>query len=99
MIEYSTPNTTVTYADDINQTSTGVDFNVVMTVSVVAMLIFGIVTAFVAKHNERSVIPAFFSGFFLGPIGLASYMIMGESIELRVYLEQKALIKLKKSDK
>jgi uncharacterized integral membrane protein len=42
-------------------------------------LICGIVAAIVAKHNSRSVVLGFLAGAFMGPIGIAAHMIMGES--------------------
>lgn len=58
-------------------------------------LIMGFVASAIASYNERRQAHAFFAGFFFGAIGVAAYMIMGESVELRVRLEQKALKKLK----
>ena len=61
----------------------------------VASLAMGIVASAIAEHNERKPFLAFLAGFFFGPLGVVAYMIMGETIELRVYLEQKALKELK----
>lgn len=69
----------------------------ILAVSFVMALIFGCVAASIANYNERKRLNAFFAGFFLGPLGVVAYMIMGESIELRVHLEQKALKEIKKS--
>ncbi len=47
-------------------------------------ILIGIITAIVATRNERSGFLAFFAGLFLGVLGLMTYMIMGESMELRL---------------
>lgn len=69
------------------------DPNAVLSVTLITCIIFGVIfgitTGAVAKYNERSVFAGFMTGFFLGPMGLCTYMIMGESIELRVHLEDK----------
>jgi len=61
----------------------------------VLSMIMGFVASAIANYNERRQVHAFFAGFFLGPLGVIAYMIMGESIDLRVRLEQKALKKIK----
>lgn len=57
----------------------------------VVSLVMGIVAAAIAEYNERRPFHAFLAGFFFGPLGVVAYMIMGETVELRVHLEQKAL--------
>lgn len=59
-----------------------------MTIWVVQALICGFVTVAIAQANERSKFLAFFAGFFMGTLGIAMYAIMGETIELRVAIEE-----------
>jgi hypothetical protein len=68
----------------------------ILVASLLIAILFGFATASIANYNERRRLNAFFAGFFLGPLGVVAYMIMGESIELRVHLEQKALKDLNK---
>lgn len=73
----------ITYADDQNGSvqSNFFDMNTLMTVLVMYCLICGVVTALVAKHNDRSIPLAFMSGFFLGQLGIVAHMIMGKKKE------------------
>lgn len=68
----------------------------IISAAIFLAFIYGCVAASIANYNERSRLHAFFAGFFFGPLGIVAYMIMGESIELRVHLEQKALKELNK---
>jgi hypothetical protein len=78
-----------------NSTSDSMTIFAIVAIWFVASLAMGIVASAIAEHNERKPFLAFLAGFFFGPLGVVAYMIMGESIELRVYLEQKALKELK----
>lgn len=66
---------------DTNSTvdATGYDINFVISVVATYLLINGIVAAFVARHNGRSMMLGFLSGFFMGPLGIVAYMIMGST--------------------
>lgn len=70
MDNYSVP-TTESALDSIN-------FDLVITVILVLLLICGVVTALVARHNGRSVALGFLSGLFFGTFGIMTYMIMGK---------------------
>lgn len=65
------------------------DINNILLIYVIAAIICGFITMAIAHHNERSKFIAFIAGFFMGTLGIAVYAIMGETIELRVALEEK----------
>lgn len=54
------------------------DFNNVMSVIAIYALICGVVCATIAHRNGRSSMLGFISGIFMGQLGVATYMIMGE---------------------
>lgn len=54
------------------------NYDLIITVVIVALLICGVVAALVARHNGRSVALGFLSGFFFGTFGIMTHMIMGE---------------------
>ncbi len=72
-----------------NSTETGLSFDTIMTIYVVVAIICGVVAALIARHNDRSPMFAFVAGFFFGPLGVMTYMIMGESLELRAEIKGK----------
>ena len=94
MYEVSVPMETVTPTEPWYSELLG--FEVVMTIWVVAAILCGFVTMIIAVENERSKFLAFISGFFLGTLGIITYMIMGETVELRTYKAEKEKLRLSK---
>ncbi len=79
-----------------------IDENIVAITAIfilVQAIICGIIATFIAHENERSKSLAFVTGFFLGPLGIAIYAIIGETIELRIAIEEKERRKLQKEYK
>lgn len=74
------------------------DFDVVMNIFVFVFLVVGIICGFVtmaiAEENGRGKGTAFIAGLFLGILGIMIYAIRGESIELRVAIEERERRKL-----
>lgn len=70
------------------------DFNTIALIVIAISVICGFVTMAVAITNHRSAFLGFLSGFFLGQLGIAAYMIMGESIEYRIEVEEQIRDKL-----
>lgn len=60
-------------------------------------LVCGVINIFISAYNHRSGVLAFVTGFLLGPLGIITQMIMGESIEYRVKVEERTKQELRQA--
>lgn len=67
----ATNNSLSNFFDSINT-------DTVLSIVVTYCVVCGIVAALVARYNGRSIALGFLSGFFFGPFGIMTHMIMGE---------------------
>lgn len=69
----------ITYPQEVTESAAWyTNFDTIMTIVIVYLFACGVVAALVARHYGRSPVLGFLSGFFFGPFGIMTNMIMGD---------------------